>query len=412
MDFNHHTLSNGIRLIHLHADTPVAHCGILINAGTRDEKENEQGMAHFIEHVIFKGTQKRNVYQILNRLDNVGADLNAYTTKEETCIHASFLNIWYDRALELIADITFNSTFPDKEIEKEKDVIIDEINSYKDNPSEKIFDDFEEIIFTGHPIGRNILGTARQIRRFRKPDIRQFILNNYHTDEMVISSVGSIDFRKLVRIVEKYFSVISENSRLMSRSPFLNYYPRYKSVRKKTFQTHCMIGGIAYAYNDPRRFGMALLNNILGGPGMNSRLNLSVRERHGLAYTVESSYNAYSDTGIFSIYTGLDNGTLDKTVELIHRELRKLREQPLGPGQLRTAKQQLTGQLAVAYESNLNKMLSMGKSMLMSNRVLSLQEINEKIENVTSEQLAEIAREVFDPLMLSMLSYLSEKHKP
>jgi predicted Zn-dependent peptidase len=408
MDFAHHAFSNGIRLIHLYAATPVAHCGIFINAGTRDERENEHGMAHFIEHVIFKGTRKRNVYQILNRLDNVGADLNAYTTKEETCIHASFLNTWYDRALELIADITFNSTFPEKEIEKEKDVIIDEINSYKDTPSEKIYDDFEEIIFNGHPIGSNILGTARQIRRFREQDIRQFIHNNYHTEEIVISSVGSIDFKKLVKMAEKHFGGVVRSQRQIPRVPFLNYNPQTTSVRKKTYQTHCMIGSIAYAYSDPRRFGMALLNNILGGPGMNSRLNLSVRERHGLAYTIESSYNAYSDTGIFAIYAGVDNGTLDRTLKVIHSELSKLRDQPLGSGQLRTAKQQLIGQLAVSYESNLSKMISMGKSMLLTNKVLSLEDINNKIDAVSSTELIDIARDVFDPSRLSMLSYFSK----
>jgi predicted Zn-dependent peptidase len=408
MDLQRYTLSNGIRLVHVGIDAPVAHCGILINAGTRDEKDMEHGMAHFIEHVIFKGTNKRSVYQILNRLDNVGADLNAYTTKEETCIHASFLNRFYDRSLELIADIVFNPAFPDKEMEKEKDVIIDEINSYKDNPSEKIFDDFEEIVFDGHPIGRNILGTAKDIRRFKKPQILKFINENYHTDQMVISSVGKIDFGKLVRLVDSYFEDIGPNPLKFVREHFQDYHPQTRSVKKRTYQTHCIMGNLAYSYKDERRIAMALLNNILGGPGMNSRLNLSVREKNGLAYSIESGYNAYSDTGIFSIYAGIENGTFDKTQAVILQEFKKMREKPLGTIQLHMAKQQLIGQLAIVYESNLTRMISMGKSMLLLDKVESVQEIGERINVITSGDLQEIANEVLAPGRLSTLIYMSK----
>jgi predicted Zn-dependent peptidase len=408
MDFQRHTLSNGIRLVHVGIDAPVAHCGIMVNAGTRDEKETEHGMAHFIEHVIFKGTNKRNVYRILNRLDNVGADLNAYTTKEETCIHASFLNRFYERTLELIADIVFNPAFPEKELAKEKDVIIDEINSYKDNPSEKIYDDFEELVFDGHPIARNILGTVHSIKKFGKAQVLNFIRENYHTDQMVISTVGKIDFGRFIRLVEKYFGSIAPNPLRVARIPFQGYHPQVRSVKKRTYQTHCMLGNIAYPYYDPRRITMALLNNVLGGPGMNSRLNLSVREKNGLAYTIESGYNAYSDTGIFSIYAGIENGTYDRALAVIMRELRLLREKSLGPQQLRMAKQQLIGQLAIAYESKLTRMISMGKSILLIDRVESLDQIGESIQAVTSHDILEVANEVLNSNRLSILTYLSK----
>ncbi len=408
MELQRHTLANGIRLVHTGIDAPVAHCGIMVNAGTRDEKETEHGMAHFIEHVIFKGTNKRNVYRILNRLDNVGADLNAYTAKEETCIHASFLNRFYDRALELIADIVFNPAFPEKELAKEKDVIIDEINSYKDNPSEKIYDDFEELVFDGHPIARNILGTVRIIKKFGKPQILNFIHENYHTDQMVISTVGKIEFGRFVRLVEKYFGGIVPNPLKVARTPFRGYRPQVRSVKKRTYQTHCMLGNIAYPYHDPRRITMALLNNVLGGPGMNSRLNLSVREKNGLAYTIESGYNAYSDTGIFSIYAGIENGTYDRALAVIMRELRLLCEKPMGPQQLRMAKQQLIGQLAITYESNLTRMISMAKSILLIDNVESLDQIGERIQAVTSNDILEVANEVLDSNRLSILTYLSK----
>ncbi len=408
MNYLEYQLSNGIRLVHAPADSPVAHCGIYIGAGSRDEDEKEHGMAHFIEHAIFKGTKKRKVYHVLSRLENVGADLNAFTTKEETCIYASFQKSYYERALELIFDITFSSVFPDKELAKEKTVIMDEISSYKDTPSDQIFDDFEELVFTGHPLGRNILGTKKNLKRFTRRHISQFIRHNYLPGQIVISSVGNIPFPKLIRIVRKYFDGIPAGDQPRQRQAFTGYRPVEKQVRKSTYQTHCVIGNTACPFNDPRRTPMALLNNILGGPGMNSRLNLSVREKHGLTYNIESGYTPYSDTGLFTVYLGIENGLLDKTLHYVHLELDKLRKVQLGPSQMNIAHRQFMGQLAIAWESNLGRMLSMGKSILAMNRVQSLEEMCGQIEAVTADQLLEIANEVFDPGCMSRLTYLSK----
>ncbi len=405
MEFYHHTLPNGIRLIHRPADNHVSHAGIIINTGSRDEEDNECGMAHFIEHVIFKGTAKRNVYHVLSRLENVGADLNAFTTKEETCIYASFLNSFYERTLELIKDITFNSIFPEKELEKEKEVIFDEINSYKDSPSEEIFDDFEEQVFAGHPIGKNILGNPKDIKKFTRKNVLKFMGNKYHTDQMVICSVGKISFKKLIRIVEKYFSGIAPNIRKSNRIEFSEYLPSQKQIKKKTFQNHCLIGNVAYSILDERNTAFALLNNVLGGPGLNSRLNLAIREKYGYAYNLESNYMAYSDTGIFSIYLGTENGYLERSLDLIHKELKKLKDTRLGILQMQRAKQQLMGQLAITNESNLNKMMHIGRSCLLRNQAESIDEIYSKIESVTAEDVHELANEVFLPEKLSMLVY-------
>jgi len=405
MELYNHTLDNGIRLIHRPANNHVSHTGIIINTGSRDESDSEFGLAHFIEHVIFKGTTHRNLYHVLSRLENVGADLNAFTTKEETCIYASFLNEHYDRTLELIKDITFNSTFPDKELEKEKEVIYDEINSYKDSPSEQIFDDFEEQVFAGHPIGKNILGNPKNIKKFSRNDVLRFMGNNYHTDQMVICSVGKINFNKLVRIVEKYFAEVPRNLRINKRKQFSDYRATERYIRKKTFQNHCLIGNVAYSIKDKNNTSFALLNNILGGPGLNSRLNLAIREKYGYAYNLESNYSAYSDTGIFSVYIGTENGYLKRSLELIYKELEKLKNNPLGMLQLKRAKQQLKGQLAITNESNLNKMFHIGKSVLIKDTIETLDEIYDRIERVTSEDLVNIANEIFARDNLSTLVY-------
>jgi predicted Zn-dependent peptidase len=305
-DFQYHTLSNGIRLVHKHVDSIVAHFGIIINTGSRDEEIQEQGLAHFIEHVIFKGTSKRKSYYILSSMENVGGELNAFTSKEETCIYSSFLSKFYQRAIELISEITFDSTFPEKELKKEKDVVIDEINSYKDSPSEEIFDDFEDLIFDGHSIGRNILGTPKNIKKFNKTSILDFIEKNYHTDQIVISSVGNIEFSKLVKLVEKSFGGIKEKCRSHQREKFTDYKAKTIHIKKKTFQTHCMIGNVAYSSTEEKKTGLILLNNILGGPGMNSRLSLAIREKYGFCYNIESNYTPYSDIGFFSIYLGTE----------------------------------------------------------------------------------------------------------
>jgi len=334
MDFQTRTFHNGVRLLHLKTSGPVSHIAVYINAGTRDEEPGKNGMAHFIEHTIFKGTARRKAYHVLTRLESVGGELNAFTSKEETCIFATFLTEHFTRAAELVSDILIRPTFPDKELKKEKDVILEEINSYRDNPSEEIFDVFEENIFHEHPLGKNILGVPDDLLGFTRYDIHDFLRNNYSGPGMLVCTSGDLDFRKVSLYVEKYFEALPSGVPQQQRQPFGEYRSFNISLPRTTFQAHCMIGNVAYDRKDERRYPLYLLNNILGGPAMNSRLNLAVRERHGYAYTVESAFLPYTDSGIFSIYFGTDNDTLKKTLALVFKELEKLRTQSLGAMQL------------------------------------------------------------------------------
>jgi predicted Zn-dependent peptidase len=405
MQLYFHTLKNGIRLVHQQIVSPVSHLGVILNTGSRDEEINEQGIAHFIEHVIFKGTKKRKAYHIISRIEDVGGELNAYTTKEETSVYAIFLNEYFERSMELISDILINSTFPQKELEKEKEVVIEEINSYKDSPSDLIFDEFEEVLFDGHPIARNILGTPENVKSFSRENIFDFICRNYHTDQMVLSSVGSLPFDKIIRLTEKYFGQIPEKIRSNKRLGFDHYQASKRIVQKDTFQTHCIIGNIAYDHQNPRRIGMVLLNNILGGQSMNSRLNLALRERNGLAYNIESNYTAYSDTGQFSIYFGTDKENLDRAISLVQKEIKQLKNKELGLQQLIKAKKQLIGQLAISNENREDLMLSIGKSYLLYDHVDNLQQVYEKINRLTSREIQEISNEIFEESQTSILIY-------
>lgn len=398
-------LKNGIRIIQQQVESPAAHFGIILNTGSRDELPEEQGIAHFIEHVIFKGTKKRKAFHIISRIEDVGGELNAYTGKEETAVYATFLNEHYDRSLELISDIITNSTFPEKELEREKEVVIEEINSYKDSPQELIFDDFDELLFDGHPIARNILGTPDLVKSFSKKSITRFIRNNYHTDEMVLSSVGNIPFARFEAMAEKYFGGITEKRRVRSRPVFNNYTPGFKRMKKDTFQTHCVIGNIAYDARSKKRMGMVLLNNILGGQSMNSRLNLSLRERNGMAYNVESSYNPFSDTGQFYVYFGTDRENLGKAIKLVKKEFTLLKEKKLGTLQLSKAKKQLIGQLAISSEDRDDLMLTLGKSFLLYDKVDSLEKIYQNIEKISGQMILEIANEILDEKSMSTLIY-------
>jgi predicted Zn-dependent peptidase len=405
MDLLLHTLDNGIRLVHHRIPGLVAHCGIIINTGSRDETEKEHGIAHFIEHMLFKGTAKRKAYHILSRLEDVGGELNAYTTKEETAIHASFLKDDYERTIELISDITFNSVFPEKEIEKEKDVVIEEINSYLDNPSELIFDDFEELIFAGQPIGRNILGSPESVKSFSRTTITDFIKNNYNTHEMVFCSVGNISDDKIMKLFKTHFAGIVTFNNAPRSNKSWTYKPASLTKKMDTFQNHCIIGNLAYDLKDDKRMGMFLLNNILGGQGLNSRLNLSLREKNGLAYNVESSYNPYCDTGIFSIYFGTDAQYLNKSISIAMAELNKLRNTKLGTVQLNKAKNQIKGYLVRGYENHESLMLSLGKSLLVFNKIDSIEDICKKTDSVTASELLETANDIFEPEKLSTLIY-------
>ena len=398
-------LKNGIRIIHQEAKSPVSHFGVLINTGSRDEEANEQGIAHFIEHVIFKGTQKRRAFHILNRIEDVGGELNAYTTKEETAVYATFLSEYYQRSMDLISDILINSTFPSKELELEKEVVIEEINSYKDNPSELIFDEFEEILFDGHPIARNILGTPELIKTFSKNSILKFMDENYHTDQIVLSSVGNISMTKFIHLAEKFFGAIPEKIRTKKRSDLYNYKPETRIIQKDTFQAHCIVGNLAPTIFSPKRMQMVLLNNILGGASMNSRLNMVLRERNGMAYNVESGYTGYFDTGEFSVYFGTDKENMEQALRLVNKEFKKIKEQPMGILQLSRAKKQLIGQLAISTENREDLMLSIGKSYLFFDRVDTLETIFKKIEAIGCAEILEIANEILDEPQSSTLIY-------
>lgn len=405
MQYDIHTLSNGLRIIHEPSSSKVAYCGFAVDAGTRDEAENEQGMAHFVEHLIFKGTRKRKAWHILNRMENVGGDLNAYTNKEETVIYSAFLTEHFGRALELLADIVFHSTFPQNEIEKETEVIIDEIQSYEDTPSELIFDDFEDMIFRNHPLGRNILGRPDLLKKFRSEDAMAFTSRFYQPSNMVFFVLGDFNFQKIVRQVEKLLVdlplVTVENQRTI---PPL-YVPEQLVVHKETHQAHVMIGSRGYNAYDDKRTALYLLNNILGGPGMNSRLNVSLRERRGLVYTVESNLTSYTDTGAFCIYFGTDPEDVDTCLKLTYKELKQMRDVKMTSSQLMAAKKQLIGQIGVASDNNENNALGMAKTFLHYNKYESSESVFRRIEALTAEGLLEVANEMFAEEYLSTLIY-------
>ena len=402
-------LRNGLRLLHIPTASPISHFGILIDAGTRDEPGQHPGLAHFVEHTIFKGTEKRNAYRIINRMENVGGDLNASTSKEETDFYTSFLSPDYPRAVELLADIFFHAKFPKKELEKEKTVIFEEINYYNDSPSELIFDDFESLIFLGHDMGKSILGTKDSVQNIHREDIMGFIAKNYTLENVVLASVGNIDPGKLVRLCEKHFGSQSMTQGSRNRTPFHDYRPQTRGVRKCTSQTNVLTGAPAYDIRNPKRIPFMLLNNILGGQGQNTRLNLSVREKKGLAYTIESYFNPFSDCGLFSIYYGCDPHERDHCLDLVHKELGKLKQQKLGSLQLYYAKKQYIGQLALAQESKLNELLATGHIALFYDEVSTMDEDIRTIESITAEQLCETANEIFDLSRFSTLIFDPEE---
>ncbi|MCD7931557.1 MAG: insulinase family protein [Tannerellaceae bacterium] len=399
-------LGNGLRMVHLPSDSAVAYCGFAINVGTRDESEKEHGLAHFVEHMLFKGTGKRKAWHILNRMENVGGELNAYTTKEDTFVYSVFMEEHFKRALELLADILFNSVFPAQEIQKEKEVILDEINSYKDSPSEYIFDEFENILFRGHALGHNILGEEKTLLKFNSESGKSFINRYYHPQNIVLFTMGRLPFSKIRKLAGKIVGDIMPQSALpVNRITPEVVKPVHKKEKKDTYQAHVLIGGRSYSMYDDKRIPLFLLNNILGGPGMNNRLNLSLRERHGLVYNVESSVTSYSDTGMMNIYFGTDPKHLDKALRLVHQELKKLRDIRLTSSQLTAAKKQLTGQLGVAADNKESLFLGLGKSFLHYNRYDSQEDIFSKIEKISSMDLLEVANEIYFLDNLSDLIY-------
>lgn len=399
------TLPNGIRVIHKQEKTHVGHLAVLVDAGSRDEEEHQHGLAHLIEHVIFKGTKKRKAFHVLSRIDAVGGEINAYTSKEETCIYASFLNIYFERAFELFADILSNSEFPEREIKKEKQVIADEIASYDDNPAESIFDRFEEEMFPNHPLGRSILGTPESLASLKRSDIFEFISNHYLPSRIVIATVGKNHAEEIKSLALKYFSDYSAHKGSAVRKKAGRAKKFFKAVDKPIHQAHCIIGNRAYGQHDRRRFSMSLLNNLLGGPAMNSRLNLAIREKYGFTYNLESNYQMFTETGIFSVYLGTDPKFLDRTKELVYKELAKLRDNELGTKQLAAAKQQLIGQIALAQESRMSLAIAMAKSMVVHNKMDTLETLYARINSITTSEIKEVADEVFNPDKMSELIY-------
>ncbi len=400
-----HILPNGIKLVHKYIDAPISHFGVLINAGTRDEKPEYSGLAHFVEHTIFKGTQKRNSGQVIRYMENVGGEINASTSKEETYFHASFLSSDSERAIELLSDIFFHATFPEKELIKEKDVILEEINYYNDTPSELIFDDFETLIYDNHPLGNNILGTKKSLQKISKQAIVEFITQNYTAQNVVLSYVGRFTESKMVHLCTKYFGQHPMNQSERIRGKYEQYTPKTVFKKKKTAQAHLVMGNIAYPLSHENRYPLMLLTNLLGGQGLNTRLNLAVREKKGLAYSVDANYNPFSDSGLFTIYLGCDNNLVEKCTEIIYKELRKLRTEHLGTLQLHYAKKQFLGQLAISNESKLNEMLSLGRSALFFDEIETLEEAIQSFENITSATLLEVANEILVPDLFSTLVF-------
>jgi len=386
-----HTLPNGVRVVYLHVPNQVAHLGYFFAAGSRFEAENQVGLAHFLEHCVFKGTQKRKAISILSRIDSVGGELNAFTAKEEMCLHASFSKEHTAKAIDLLSDISIHSIFPPKEIEKEKEVILDELNSYMDNPGEKIFDDFEAELFKNHSLGNNILGTKESVESFTCADLENFVSSYFTADNLVISFVGNVSYPRLEKLLLNSLEGIPLTAQRNEVVPFLDYKPFHIRTKEANYQTHGVIGGMAPSYKSDNRIPMSLLINLLGGPALNSRLNLTVREKYGLAYTVEASYNTYADTGFWQIYLGSESKNIDKAVELIYKEVKLLETKELTSIQLHRAKEQLKGHLALGMDSNSGLMQGLGKSMLAFNQIDTLQEMHQGIDKITSKQLLEMA---------------------
>lgn len=399
-------LANGIRIVHQQVThTRLVHCGFILNIGSRDEDKEQEGLAHFWEHMAFKGTQKRKTFHIINRLESLGGELNAYTTKEKVCFYASVLKDHYAKAAELLFDITFNSTFPEKQIEKERQVILEEMAMYRDSPDDSIQDELDELVFANHALGRNILGTEETVARFTQQDFFDFIATHLDTSEVIFSVVGNISFEKVLKAIEGPLSEIQTKHTLYVRSGFHDYQARHKTVQRDVTQSLCAIGRPAYSLHDKNRFKLYLLNNILGGPSMNSKLNLSLRENYGYVYSVESSYQTYSDTGFFGIFFGSEEKTLKKSLAVVHREMEKLRNKKLGSIQFHMAKEQAIGQMAMAEENYAALMLVYGKSLIDHGKIDPLEKIFEKIRATTAEEIQEIAQEIFNPDQLSYLIY-------
>ena len=407
--YNTYTLKNGLRLIHLPSDSEVVYCGYQVAAGARDELPGEEGMAHFCEHMTFKGTARRNALQIINAIEGLGGELNAFTNKEDTCFYAAISKEHFPQVVDVLTDIVFHSEYPQHEIDKEVEVICDEIESYNDSPAELIYDEFENILFKGHPLGHNILGNAKQLHTYTTGDALRFVRRNYRPDNAVFFVYGDIDFKRLVKLLEK-------ESGAQVHEPVQNHAtcdPDYyapdsgEAITRElnTHQTHVMTGCRAYDYTDPRRLTLYLLNNILGGPGMNARLNISLRERHGLVYTVESSMASYGDCGVWCVYFGCDHHDVRKCCHLVRKELDRVMQKPLSASQLSAAKRQLKGQIAIACDNREQFALDFGRSFLHHGIERNLVLLYQRIDAITAKEIQEVANELFATEKLTTLIF-------
>lgn len=407
MHYNLKELPNGIRIVHQEVShTRLVHAGFILNIGSRDETKEQEGLAHFWEHMAFKGTKKRKAYHIINRLESLGGELNAYTTKEKICFYASILKEHFGKAAELLCDITFDSIFPEKQIEKERHVILEEMAMYRDSPEDSIQDEFDELIYEGHSLGRNILGCEETVGKFTQTDFFAFIASKLDTTQIVFSVVGNIPFHRVLQKVEGFLANIPTKRSLHVRTQFSSYVPKSKVIAKEIIQAHCAIGKPAFSMYDKRRFKLFLLNNILGGPSMNSRLNLALREKYGYVYSIESHYQAYSDTGFVGVFFGTEQNTAKRAKKLVLKEMDKLRNNKLGVMQLHMAKEQAIGQMAMAEENYAGLMLVFGKNMLDKGKIDSLDTIFDTIRKTTAEELMDIANSVYDPQEMSYLTYI------
>ena len=390
-EFETYTLSNGIRGIHRQVRSGVTHCAMVVNAGSRDELRGEYGIAHFVEHALFKGTARRKAHQVNCRLENLGGELNAYTTKEDTTLHATVMRRDLSRAVELIGDVIFNSTFPERELAKEREVIADEINSYKDSPSERIYDDFEDLIFKGSELGHNILGSKATIARITTENMRSFVGRTYTTDQMVFSSIGNFSAATAQSVAERFIGSVAPTKREFERVAPAQYEAFDQRLSRHTHQAHGIIGTRGYSIRDERRLPLALALNILGGPSANSLLNILLREKHGLSYNVEATYTPYSDTGIVGIYFSSDHDNAQQCVELIEREVYRLCREHITPRRLAIAKRQFVAQMAIAMEANEGYMLGAGKSYLLYKDIDTLEEAYKKVMAITATQICDVA---------------------
>lgn len=406
MNINRFTLPNGLRFVHCYHTSPVAYCGLSINAGSRDEKATENGLAHLSEHMLFKGTRRRSAGAINNRLENVGGELNAFTTKEETVVHATVLKSDLNKAVELLADIVFRSTFPDRELVKEKEVIADEINVYMDNPSELIFDDFDRWLFAGSSLGKPILGTPKSLAGITAAKLKAFVAQHYRPSQVVFSTVAKVSAKRMEQLAVKYLSEFPAVDARYGRKAPAAYKPFQKTLKRNSFQAHCIIGNRAYSLNDPRRTGLALLVNYLGGPAANSRLNTLLREQNGLVYASDATFTPYEDCGTVTLYFGADKASLNRCVDLIQKELASLRAKAFGVAQLHRIKKQLLGQLLISADNAEAQMLGNAKSIMTYNDVETFEQLKAKIDALTAGELQDIVNEIFAPESLSTLIYM------